>query len=408
MKFLIVLTFLFVPFILLSNEMDSKEKIMEVLNVFETGSKRGDYSKLSYFNDGPNDRKQITYGRSQTTEYGNLRELLRDYIANGGKYAGELQPYVDNIGRGASLYRNKRFTDLLKSAGDDPIMIKTQDDFFERRYWQPAKRFFDKHSFKHPLSMLVLYDSYIHSGGILSFLRKRFSATPDNEIEWITQYVDTRHKWLASHRRPILRKTIYRTKTFQKLIKNNNWSLKDEFTTQGHKWEKELDQTIYPEKLPKLPLEENILDFYEKTSLSWFSFPTTMILQSGRKLSDKVGNKNSDYVCHPDIKENLEDALQEVYDSLGENRFKREGWNIFGGGYNPKGSIPQQLSLKFIFGFNGNKPELSDEGVEIMEKFGFLNMGRATGNDWGTFVAYIPSLKKDSFYKKVGLPFDIS
>src|SRR3954471_21822154 len=45
-----------------------------VINVFETGTVRGRYGAIAIFADGPHGIRQVTYGRSQTTEYGNLRE----------------------------------------------------------------------------------------------------------------------------------------------------------------------------------------------------------------------------------------------------------------------------------------------------------------------------------------------
>ena len=47
-------------------------------------SRGGKYGAISIFEDGPNDIRQITYGRSQTTEYGNLRELVQMYVEAGG------------------------------------------------------------------------------------------------------------------------------------------------------------------------------------------------------------------------------------------------------------------------------------------------------------------------------------
>jgi hypothetical protein len=38
--------------------------------VFETGSVQGDYSIIAIFPDGPSQIEQVTYWRSQTTEYG--------------------------------------------------------------------------------------------------------------------------------------------------------------------------------------------------------------------------------------------------------------------------------------------------------------------------------------------------
>lgn len=61
-----------------------KDKILKVLNVFETGSTEGKYDNISIYKDGTvNGQKvyQITYGRSQTTEYGNLKRLIELYIS---------------------------------------------------------------------------------------------------------------------------------------------------------------------------------------------------------------------------------------------------------------------------------------------------------------------------------------
>ena len=74
--------------------------------------------------------------------------------------------------------------------------------------------------------MLVIYDSFIHSGSILPFLRQKFTENvPVNggdEKKWIKQCVDTRHNWLENHSKLILRNTIYRTQCFKNQIKANN------------------------------------------------------------------------------------------------------------------------------------------------------------------------------------------
>ena len=57
---------------------NTKQKIESVINVFESGSLQGDYSLVSIYADGVGNSKQITFGRSQTTEQGNLKQLL-DY-----------------------------------------------------------------------------------------------------------------------------------------------------------------------------------------------------------------------------------------------------------------------------------------------------------------------------------------
>ncbi|MET0222191.1 MAG: chitosanase, partial [Tardiphaga sp.] len=200
-----------------------------VLNVFETGSVEGDYSAISIFADGPNNIRQITYGRAQTTEYGNLRELVRMYVDAGAQFSAELHPFVPQIGRTA-LVDNANFKSLLRRAGaEDAVMRSTQDDFFDHRYLTPALNWAAQNGFTRALSALVIYDSFIHSGRILDLLRARFDERPPasggDEQTWIRQYVDARHEWLLNHDRPAVRNSAYRTRDLAREIARNNWDL---------------------------------------------------------------------------------------------------------------------------------------------------------------------------------------
>lgn len=210
---------------------DQKRVILQVLNAFETGSAEGNYADISIFHDGPGDRRQITYGRSQTTEYGHLRELLTRYVdAPKAGFAGVLRPYVPRIGH-VPLVDDHNFLGLLEEAGHDLVMHEVQDQFFEDVYFQPALYWAESHGFILPLSMLVIFDSFIHSGGILASLRSRFPAMPPgqggNEKEWVEQYVSVRNDWLANHRRPALHNTTYRTRMLLREILHNNWDLSE-------------------------------------------------------------------------------------------------------------------------------------------------------------------------------------
>jgi len=200
-----------------------------VINVFETGTIKGKYGAISIYRDGPNLIRQVTYGRSQTTEYGNLRQLVDMYAKAGGIYSNDLKSYVPLIGNTA-LVDNEPFKDLLRKAGnEDPIMRATQDRFFDQVYFQPAEKWADANGFTLPLSMLVIYDSFIHSGRILDFLRARFAEMPPSrggdEKRWISQYADARHKWLSTHSRSDLRASSYRTKDLVREIARGNWGL---------------------------------------------------------------------------------------------------------------------------------------------------------------------------------------
>ncbi len=209
---------------------ESQKRLIErVINVFETGTPEGKYDQVTILADGKNGSRQITYGRSQTTEQGNLAKLIEMYIRGNGVYAEQFSKYIDKIGK-QSLVDNKTFKDLLRSAAkDDAIMRSTQDEFFDLAYYNPAYEFFTKNGFIMPLSMLIIYDSYIHSGSVLTALRKRFGEYPPakggDEKKWITSYVDVRHQWLKYHTNPIVQRTIYRTQCFKDQIAADNWLL---------------------------------------------------------------------------------------------------------------------------------------------------------------------------------------
>jgi chitosanase len=226
-----------------TNSVDTR-KIKSIVNVFETGTPDGVYHAISIYKDGPvingASTYQITYGKSQTTEFGNLKKLIQLYISKQGVYRDFFTPYVSRIGRQPTLKSDTQFKSYLKKAAlEDPIMRICQDEFFDTIYFNPACDWAKTNGFKTSLSLLVIYDSFIHSGGILPFLRRRFPATtPSNkgtESEWISQYVQARQDWLANHSNTILRKTTYRTKLFLDLIKQSNWELDGTIKVNGVK-----------------------------------------------------------------------------------------------------------------------------------------------------------------------------
>lgn len=153
---------------------DQQKRLCEhVINVFESGSIEGNYAAISIYADGPHGVKQVTYGRSQTTEYGNLEELIEMYVNSNGLYSAQLKPYLAKIGV-TPLLDDATFKQLLRDvAKKDPLMGKVQDEFFDKRYFQPAMAWANAGGFTQPLSALVIYDSFIHSGSIPDFLRKR-------------------------------------------------------------------------------------------------------------------------------------------------------------------------------------------------------------------------------------------
>jgi chitosanase len=219
--------------------LQQKAKISRVVNVFETGTPEGKYDMLVVMADGKNKTRQITFGRSQTTEQGNLKALIEMYISIPGALAPKLATFVSLIGK-QPLADNAEFKSLLRrSAREDEAMKTCQDDFFDKLYYQPAFHFFEKNQFTEGLSMLVIYDSYIHSGSVPAFLRERFpESIPLNggdEKKWIAQYVNARHSWLSNHSNSLLRKTIYRTQCFKDQVAAGNWDLSAAVNANGVK-----------------------------------------------------------------------------------------------------------------------------------------------------------------------------
>lgn len=219
---------------------DKKKLMWKALNVIENDSQspETDYTTIYIYSDGPGDKKQITIGRG-ITEYGNLKSLIRVYINDNGKFANSFKSYVDKIGV-SPLSSNTTFKQLLIKAGKEDLIYRAAvDKIFEEKYFLPAFRFFEKNGFKSNLAMMVILDSYVHSGTILDFLRSRFPASVPTrggkEEDWIEQYVSVRHSWLANHSKRILRNTIYRTRFLKTQIANDNWEFNAPFVVNGVK-----------------------------------------------------------------------------------------------------------------------------------------------------------------------------
>ena len=222
-----------------------KAIIQSILSVFETGSVEPKYHKLVVMADGKDHSYQITYGMHQTTEQGHLAELISLYLTKADDvHNAQFKPYSSKIGR-VPLYADKEFKRLLIDAGlNDEAMKAAQREFFDGAYWTPAERFFHNNEFEENLSMLVIYDSYIHSGGVPTFLRNRFSekvpVNGGNERKWIESYTDARHQWFRNNSSELLSKCVYRTQCFKNQITIGNWDLSLPVNANG---------TIVPKKI---------------------------------------------------------------------------------------------------------------------------------------------------------------
>lgn len=226
-------------------------KIRQIVRYFETSKITGaDYGAIATFHDGPDKRQQVTYGATQTTEYGNLRALLLMYIEAKGQYAADFLSYMSWIGdkNKPSLATSELFLNLLKKASADNVMQGTQDRFFNIYYFNPARQFCERNQLVLPLSVLIIYDSFVHSGSIMQFLRNKFTTvTPSqggDEREWVTNYVTARDQWLENNPSELLQKTDYRTDSFIHAIQQQNWLLSAPFEIVNFKTKDETDKPV--------------------------------------------------------------------------------------------------------------------------------------------------------------------
>lgn len=199
-----------------------------IINIFETGSVRGDYGSVTVLE---GDTGHLTFGRSQTTlSTGNLHDMLGLYCANpGARFGARLRSWLPRLNqRDETLDQATKLHNLLRATADDPVMRDVQDQFFDARYWAPAARAAERLGITSALGVAVVYDGHVH--GSWGRLRDRTVAdlgTPSQagERAWITAYVARRRQWLAGHANLLLRKTVYRMQAFDRLIAQGLWGL---------------------------------------------------------------------------------------------------------------------------------------------------------------------------------------
>lgn len=222
-------------------EKDKLVKIKKIINSMEMGTPNMKYDDITILPDGPNKLRQITLSVGFTQFGGNLKKVIELYIKKGGKYADQFKPYLEGMEKLTSkLVDDKKFIELLKTASrEDQLMKDAQDEIYDKVYLQPAINWAKSRGLTHPLSYLVVIDSFLQSGQVFTFLRNRFSEKMPidggDEKDWITAYVETRNKWMSNHSNRAVRNSAYRTRDYLKMIANNNWKLDDPVIANGIK-----------------------------------------------------------------------------------------------------------------------------------------------------------------------------
>ena len=199
-----------------------------IVSVFESEGP-GDYSAIAR---NPQDPGGLSYGKHQAAlTKGTLHDLIERYCNTPeADFSTALRPYLPQMKAGdRTLDRDQKLYDILKRASLDPTMQEVQDDFFSERFMAPALAKFKEFGFSNALSAAVIYDSYIHSGGLNMQARTEKTYGPPSaakEKEWIEGYAKTRKEWLSTHPNELLHSTAIRLETFLRQMREGNWDLK--------------------------------------------------------------------------------------------------------------------------------------------------------------------------------------
>jgi chitosanase len=205
--------------------------IRRVLSVAETDAPEWDPGQTYVYADGNNGRKQATVSIGFTADGGNLRKMLETYVDNRGTFGEQFAPWIAILKMGDPC-TEMDFRHLVREAAQDPTFSSTQRQCFEDLYLGPAFQWGKDNGFALPLSYLVIADSFLHSGSVLSSLRNKFEEKVPkdggDEKAWTIAYTKVRRFWLANHSRDILHATVYRCDCYLREIERENWDLNEE------------------------------------------------------------------------------------------------------------------------------------------------------------------------------------
>jgi chitosanase len=207
---------------------ETKAVCLAIVSVFETSKVAGDFAAFAVLDDGAG----VSYGVGQFTHRsGSLRSVVGEYVESGGVVGRRVLeaalPLLDRHDAAAiaELARCRPFEKALKAAAVTREMRAAQAAVAGRLYFEPSVAACGELGLTLPLSLAVVYDSFVHGSWAKIRGLVRFASPADggDERTWITSYVRRRHAWLTSS--PRLARTAYRTKFFLDQIAVGRWQL---------------------------------------------------------------------------------------------------------------------------------------------------------------------------------------
>ena len=214
---------------------EKRALITKIINCFEQGRPEFQHDKVDFLKDGvfPGSlTRQIQYTLSWgITQTSAMPLFLKDYVNLNAKFSEEFREYLPKLSQ-QSLVKDGKFEALLKRAArEDKVYTNLMEDYFYKVYFSKAVTWWKDNGFKEYLSLAVIMDSQIHSGGMLPFLRERFpEPTPikgGNERIYIKQYLQVRRDWLKNHSDSTLKKIWTRPQFYINELEKGNWNLSE-------------------------------------------------------------------------------------------------------------------------------------------------------------------------------------
>ena len=209
-------------------EVSLDRRALAITMINETGKPRSYTSVYTFAGD-------LEFGQGFVSlKRGSLYTLLKTYSeTEGARFVSQIQSYLPQLQRAdLDLIRDEKFRALLaRVAGEDPVMLKLQDETIERGFFGPAKKECTDIGIKTALGYALVADTILHSGRnfyerIKLATIKSLDGTPAtgvNERRWLKRFAEGRIASFAN--KPFASVVKTRTETYLKLMDSGKWDL---------------------------------------------------------------------------------------------------------------------------------------------------------------------------------------
>lgn len=211
-----------------SVEVPLGKRALVITMIHETGKSRS-YTAVYVIAD------DLSYGQCfASLGRGSLHSLVQSYCDTpGARFAPQMKAYLPRLKhKDPELQNDEAFKALLaRVAGEDPIMVKLQDQLVEDGFFGPARTECTDIGVRTALGYALIADTIFHVGRsryerIKLATIKALDGTPAtavNEQRWLRRFADERIAAFGS--RPLSAGVKMRTATYVQLMMSGKWDL---------------------------------------------------------------------------------------------------------------------------------------------------------------------------------------